>query len=243
MHQISLKRTDTHLIKVFAGHSSVFPNVPHKQIKDPPGEEYLVHSGVVDLSGTVVKLNPHVLQCVPSQFDADGAGVVWSALRGRCFAANYAAYQAAGNSKGAQTFHLQLFRKWVQNAGNAGFLRGLHARYPRVVYLLVLAPTLHIVEWATYCHATMTCTTLRWYLRTARRASWWVGAVLSHRVEGKTTTTRVLTCFYSLCRTTSNVITCRRSPRRVSVMSVEVRVWRTNTTVPKCRRIITVRRR
>ena len=73
--------------------------VPYQDKQRPSAEKCLVHSGVVDLAGAVVKLDFDALQLMPAQFDADGANLFWRPFRTRCFPLDDAVHQAASHQR------------------------------------------------------------------------------------------------------------------------------------------------
>lgn len=80
------------LIKGVACPSKAILYIPHQQIQGSSTKEYLMHSGVVDLPRTVVKLDPHVLQRVPLQLNSDSADLLWGAHRWPGTTVNYAVH-------------------------------------------------------------------------------------------------------------------------------------------------------
>lgn len=107
-----LRGTDR--IKGVAGPSLTLLGVPHKEVECSSAEEYLMHSGVVDLPRTIVKLHSHVLQRVASQLNADSADLFRRALRGLGFSMNNAVHQAGGNNTYSNTCMFDVTRVEVQ---------------------------------------------------------------------------------------------------------------------------------
>ena len=84
----------TYLVKVVSIFSAEIVNVPHQEIHRSPAEECLVHSCVVELAGTVVKLDPDVPQPVAKQVNSNGANFFRGSFRGRSFRKSDAVHQA-----------------------------------------------------------------------------------------------------------------------------------------------------